>query len=212
MMQDIFPATAERIQQWIEQPEVLGVILVGSKSHGHADALSDDDLEVFLTDEAFAQLAPGDCGELKTEGEGASRKLIYDVQYTVLSDLERKLSSPHDLDHWPYEHARVLFDRDGGVNELVKAVGSMDDDFRYRRLLHGTIDALNAAYRAEKTARRGAEGAAHLLVAQGARALSRVTFALEWRWVPLSHWLEAELQTLEDPTRAGPRLVEALRR
>jgi hypothetical protein len=29
--------------------------------------------------------------------------------------------------------------------------------------------------------------------------------------VPLDHWLENELQTLEDPTEVGPLLVEALK-
>ena len=57
-MQSIFPATAARLEEWKAQPGVLGVVLVGSKSRGHNDELSDDDLEVLLTDEAFAQLAP----------------------------------------------------------------------------------------------------------------------------------------------------------
>ncbi len=54
----IFPATAARVAEWQSQPDVLGIVLVGSKSRGHADALSDDDLEVLLTDTAFAQRAP----------------------------------------------------------------------------------------------------------------------------------------------------------
>ena len=41
-----------------EQPEVLGVLLVGAKSRGNDDDLSDDDLEALLTSEAFAQLQP----------------------------------------------------------------------------------------------------------------------------------------------------------
>lgn len=37
----IFPATAARLAQWQTQPKVLGVVLVGSKSHGYADDLYD---------------------------------------------------------------------------------------------------------------------------------------------------------------------------
>ncbi len=56
MGQGIFPATSARLDQCQAQPEVLGVVfLVGSKSRGHADELSDEDLEVLLTDEAFLQ-------------------------------------------------------------------------------------------------------------------------------------------------------------
>jgi len=209
-MQAIFPETAARLEEWKQRPEVLGVLLVGSKSRGHADELSDDDLEVLLTDEAFAQIAPADCSELRIRGEGPQRKLIFDVQYTSLSDLKRKANSPFDLDHWPYERAGVLFDRDGSVAVAVAAAGRMDAEFRHKRLQHATIDALAAPSRAAKTLGRGAEGAGRLLIARGARALARIIFALESRWVPLDHWLEAELRTLDDPQQVGPALVSAL--
>jgi Domain of unknown function (DUF4037) len=211
-MQNIFPATQKRLDEWIAMPEVEGVFLVGSKSHSHADDLSDDDLEVYLTNEAYASLAPAECSELYFEGEGASRTLIYDTQYTSLAALEQKLSSPHDLDHWPYERGRVLFDRDGRLTPLVAALGKMDANFRRKRLLHAMIDTSIAAARAAKTLRRGFEGSGHMLVARGAKALTRILFALEWRWVPLDHWLEQELRTLEDAAQAAPLLVEALRR
>lgn len=210
-MDTIFPATAARLAQWKAQQEVLGVVLVGSKSRGHNDQYSDDDLEVLLSDEAFAALTPTECSEIFIEGEGDQRKLIYDAQLTSLTDIQRKLHSHHDLDHWPYERAQVLFDRDGKVAETVQAVGKMPADFRHLRLQHATIDAWTAAARARKTLHRGFEGAGCLLVARGAKALSRLLFALEWRWVPMDHWLELELPTLEDPTHGGPLLIEALK-
>lgn len=209
-MQEIFPATAARVEEWKSQPEVLGVVWVGSRSRGYGDELSDDDLEVLLTDEAFDRIPPTDCLELCHEGEGEDRRMIFDAQYTSLSDLQRKAGSSFDLDHWPYEKAGVLFDRDGRVAEAVHNAGRMSPEFRRLRLLHGTIDTGIAANRAPKTLRRGAEAAARILVAAGARGLARLLFALEDRWVPLYHWLEAELKTLEDPTGAAPRLIEGI--
>src|SRR5215203_1768166 len=100
-MAEVFPATVARVAEWAAWPEVLGVVLVGSRSRPHADALSDDDLEVLLTDAADAQRAPAEASELFFEGEGRTRKLIYDAQYLSLTALEQKASSPHDLDHWP---------------------------------------------------------------------------------------------------------------
>jgi hypothetical protein len=207
----IFPATERRLAEWSTDPDVRGVVLVGSRSRGHADDLSDDDLEVLLTEEAFARRTPVECGEYAFDGEGAARHLIYDAQYTTLADLQAKAASPHDLARWPYERAHVLFDRDGQVAQAVAAAGRMDATFRHARLQLATIDAWVAPRRAAKTLRRGAEGAGRLIVARGAKALSRVVFALEWRWVPLDHWLEAELRMLDDPTGAGPQLVAALR-
>lgn len=210
-MNTIFPATAARLEQWKAQQDVLGVLLVGSKSRGHNDQYSDDDLEVLLTDDAFAKLTPTACGELLIEGEGKQRKLIYDAQFTSLTDIRHKVHSTHDLDRWPYERARVLFDRTGEVTATVQAVGKMPGDFRHLRLQYATIDTWTAAARAQKTLVRGFEGAGQLLIARGAKALARILFALEWRWVPLDHWLEKELLTLDDPTQAGKLLIEALK-
>lgn len=211
-MAEIFPQTEARLNQWRSQPEVLGVLLVGSKSRDHNDALSDDDLEVLLTDEAFARLQPADCGEFYTEGSGETLSIIYDIQYTALTSLEHKLASPHDLDHWPYEKACVLFERDGsGVSTTVASLAGMEPDFRHKRLLHATIDTSTAARRAIKTLKRDMEVAGRQLIARGAKALSRLIFALEWRWVPLDHWLEAELHTLSDSAAAGPLLLEAVK-
>jgi hypothetical protein len=184
---------------------------VGSKSRGHGDALSDDDLEVVLTPEAHALLSPTQCIEYSFEGGPEARRLIYDAQYISLPHLAARRHSSQDLDRWPYERAAVLFDRDGRTAEAVRAAGAMSEDFRRARLRHATVDAGIAAKRAAKTLRRGMEGASRLLVARGAKALARVVFALEGRWVPLDHWLEAELKTLTDEARAGGDLIAALR-
>jgi predicted nucleotidyltransferase len=207
---EIFPQTAERVKEWSTWPGVMGVLLVGSRSRGHSDEYSDDDLEVLFTDEEFARFAPEECSDLLIEGEGPTRKLIYDAQYTSLSDIRRKASSLMDLDRWPYERAGILFDRDGSVAEAVKAAGSMDPDFRQKRLIYATVDAWVAPYRATKSIKRGQDVAARVLLARGVKALTRLVFALEWRWVPLDHWLEKELATLEDPSDVVPDLRRAI--
>jgi hypothetical protein len=209
-MDIVFGKTRERVGEWAADPEVLGVLLVGSKSRGHGDELSDDDLEVILTDEAAARIAPADCSDLLIEGEAASRKLIYDAQYLGIGALRAKLPSTLDLDHWPYERSPILYDRTGELAEVVPALGAMPSEFRSKRLLHSTIDAWIPPYRVGKCLKRGQVAAARLLVARGARALCRLVFALEWRWVPLDHWLQKELATLDDPAGVGPLILEAL--
>jgi hypothetical protein len=49
-----------------------------------------------------------------------------------------------------------------------------------------------------------------MLAVRGARALIRLAFAIEWRWVPLDHWLEPELRTLTDKAGVVPHILAAL--
>ena len=207
---EIFPETRARLAEWRAQSEVLGVLLVGSKANGHQDVHSDDDLEVLVTDLAFARLIPERCSDVRIEGEGDQRRMIYDAQLLPLSDLKRKAGSSFDLDHWPYERAQVLFDRDGSVRRHVEAAGEMPADFRAARLSHAALDAWIAVRRSEKTVKRDAPLALRLLAGRGIRALARLVFALEWRWIPLDHWFDAELGTLDDDAGIRPHLIEAI--
>lgn len=206
----VFDQTKDRISQWAQDPNVLGVLLVGSKSRGHGDEYSDDDLEVILSDEAAAAILPADCSDVLIVGEGTGRKMIYDAEYLGLSGLAEKEHSHLDLDHWPYESAPILYDRDGQMAQIVPRLGAMDADFRYKRLLHSTIDAWIPPYRIGKCLKRGQTAAARLLAARGVRALCRIVFALEWRWVPLDHWLQKDMATLKDPAGVVPLILETL--
>ncbi|HYM81975.1 MAG TPA: DUF4037 domain-containing protein [Candidatus Limnocylindria bacterium] len=205
---ELFPATLERVQRWRLDPDVVGVLLVGSKSRGYGDGLSDDDLEVLLRPEAFHRLAPEACIEV-AESDTPGR-LAYDAQYLPDGDLERKAGSTFDHDHWPYQRAVVLHDPEGRVRPAVAAAGAMDESFRRTRLQHAMIDGWVASRRAEKTVKRRAEGAVRLLLSRAARALIRIAFGLESRWVPLEHWLERELATLPDPEGTGSAALQVL--
>ena len=204
------PATIPRLAAWRQDPDVVGIVLVGSKSRGFNDDASDDDLEVLLEERAYAKLAPTECSAVEYQGEGDAKRLAWDAQYTSLADLERKASSPFDLDRWPYQRAVVLHDPSGRVAKAVAAAGRMDPEFRRARLQHAMLDAAIGARRSEKTLRRGYEGAVRMLLARSARSLLRIAFALESRWVPLDHWLERELETLPDPERVGPAALELM--
>lgn len=206
----LYPRTRERVAEWAADPDVVGVLWVGSKARGHGDAYSDDDLEVFLTPEACARIDPADAFVMEADPVAQPPRLIFDAHRTSLEAMEAKLHSPFDIHHWPFEMAPVLFDRDGRVAKAVRAAAVMPVAFRQARLLHGALDVALAIARARKTELRGLKAASRLLVARGAKALVRVLFALEGRWAPLDHWLEPELASLGDPAGAVPFLLEAL--
>ena len=51
VLQQILPETQQFLLRMQRQPAVEGIVLLGSKSRGYADLRSDDDVEVFVSDE-----------------------------------------------------------------------------------------------------------------------------------------------------------------
>ena len=207
---DLHPRTRERLAGWAADPDVVGAIWVGSRSRGYGDGMSDDDLEILLTPAAHARIAPGDDFEVEPDVGSDPPRLIYDAWRTTLGAVVAKAASIADVDHWPYEAAVVLLDRDGSVARAVAANAAMPQAFRRARLQHNAIDAILATSRARKGLKRDFPYATRLLLARGAKALTRVAFALEDRWTPLDHWLEPELASLHDVAGAVPRLRQAI--
>ena len=200
--------TVKRVQLWLNDPSVKGVVLVGSKAAAYSDERSDDDLYVYVDDSTFSGLNGGDYFEVLIDP--ISRRVVYDAEYNTLGHLTSKAQSWRDEDHWLFERAAILFDADGLVTAGVNAARQMPAAFRHARLAHATLDAYIAMTRLEKTRARGFAAATALLAARGARALARILFALEWRWVPTDHWLEPELRTLTDSANAANELLAAL--
>ena len=201
------PATQDRLNAWINDPSVKAVVLVGSRSRKFDIDTSDDDLLIVLTDSAFEARSASECTEaLKAGSQG-----VYDATYTSVSAMAEMARSPRDVDHEHFERAITLFDRCNDVRPLISRLADMPESFRRLRLLHGILDTWGAARRARKAARRGIPYTAiSLVLAYGAQALARVLFALEWRWVPIAHWIVEETRTLRDPTGAAQNLLEAL--
>lgn len=206
----LYARTRERVMAWADDPDVVGVVWVGSRSRGYGDRFSDDDLDVVLTPAAHARIDPADSFVMELEPTADPPRLVYDAYMTSLEALTAKAASTRDVDHWPYEKAVVLFDRDGRVTHAVRAAAAMDEAFRRARIQHGALDTVVAIARARKTDKRGMPAATATLVARGAKALTRALFALEHRWAPLDHWLEPELRSLADPSGAVPALHEAI--
>lgn len=207
---DLYPRTRERLAEWAADPDVVGAIWIGSRSLGYGDAMSDDDLEILLTPAAHARIAPGEDFEVERHPDADPPRLIYDAWRTTLATVSAKAVTIADVDHWPYEAAVVLLDRDGSVATAVAANAAMPEAFRVARMQHNAIDAIVATNRARKGLKRAMPYATRMVLARGAKALARVAFALEGRWTPLDHWLEPELASLKDEAGAIPHLRRAI--
>jgi predicted nucleotidyltransferase len=84
---------------------VLGVLLVGSSSFGHADSSSDIDLEVFVTKESYSRMRRA------YETYESYRGTNISWEWMTLQELEDALRDwRNDVDLWVYSKSIILLD------------------------------------------------------------------------------------------------------
>ena len=163
-MDDAF--LAGRVREWQADPDIQAAVLTGSRATGCWDAESDYDITLVLTEDAYqAHQAPHTPGGL------------VDVVPSSLSSLRELAANPG---WWTpgYVGARVLFDKTGEVESVLKQMVSLPPD-KARADTAGWLDAyLNSFYRAMKAARRGDLLGAHLHAAESMHHLLKALFSL----------------------------------
>ena len=206
----LFPATIELIAALTRADGVNAVMVRGSASFHLADNKSDDDVVVVVVPR------PGVPFELRprrlvlTVPGGPGTRVVCDTTVQSVASLQRLRQSTSDTDRWPFEQARIIHARDRRAASAVAQLASMNAAFRSLRIRHGLLDVVLAANRARTCEARGQVVESRLILSRGARALSRVLFALEWRWVPLDQWLTFGLSTLHDRADCSQLVADVL--
>lgn len=159
-------------------PNVLGVVLTGSRARGLATTNSDYDLTVVVAEQA--------------------EPWRHD---TRTAELDEVTCTPEDLAdtsvHWRrygFRGARVLLDR-GGVADLVKKQATFTDQEAVNHA-RASLDAyINQLYRSVKSYRDGFPDAARMDEAESVPWLLETVFALHGRLRPYNKYLAWELET-----------------
>ena len=112
---------------------VIGVYLVGSATRPFRDPLSDYDFEVVMDDKAFAK-GPGEKKLVFVLDEGPPRRVDHEFSLRPWTELARLVRSTLDLDHYPFQHARVLHAPTGRLGELVEHLAALPASVRKTRL------------------------------------------------------------------------------
>lgn len=186
------------IQPYVEREDVLGAYLVGSATRPFRDALSDLDLEVVLTDEAY-DATPDAERHVFVVDEGPPRRVDHELYLRAWSDFEGLADSRQDVVRQGYRHAVVLHDPHGHVAEVVRRVAELPAAVREERLRVHWLELLFGLGRAKKTLDRGLELDARLVLGDALLAAAKLLFVAGGAWPAPRHWTREELALLGVP-------------
>lgn len=166
-----------------------GIVLVGSASRGQNDRHSDYDLQLIADDEVFRLL--------KTEELVETRELPScraEIQKTSVADFLALKRSPRDCDHWPYQSARILYDRDGLVAREIELIRAMPREVMSSRLRLHLFEFYFYANRMRALEERGDRLNLLLVCGQIAQTATALALVSRGKWPPLLHWSAQELR------------------
>lgn len=168
-----------------ENPDILGLILVGSRGKGFENEYSDYDLVMIAKPEAVETL--------EQAYDGAK-----DIDITIysLSSFKEHASwdSPDAWDRYNYAHVQVLVQKTDELTALIEEKGHIPED-KQKQVVEWWIDAyLNGLYRSVKCIRNNNEFGAHLAASTSMVDLLNLVFALNGRHRPFLDYVEKELE------------------
>lgn len=218
------PVIQALIAEAIADPDVIGLVLTGSRAIGGVAPESDYDVVFVVTDEALARYQQ----TKTTPARGATITPpigTNDIWHEAPGTLQLATVVDWMLPAWA--ESRVLYDRTGETTLVIDALRRMPTDRAHQAVATWYDAYLNGLYRSLKAWRRGNELGARLEAAQTADYLITLLFALEGRWRPYSSrllfhldeiagqgWQPTELQTilLDLVTTGDPTRQQALAR
>ncbi|HMP42958.1 MAG TPA: DUF4037 domain-containing protein [Roseiflexaceae bacterium] len=190
---DSDPVIAALVAEAQADPDVIGLVLMGSRALGEASHESDYDVIFVVTDEAI----------VRYEQQGAQPPrgiLVQGALNTkdIWSDSPRdlKLGSQADWMLPAYAESRVIYDKTGETTPLIDALRRIPEEQAVAEVAACYDGYLNQLYRSLKCWRRGNELGARLEAAIGVHSLLRMLFALERRWCPYMSRLHYHLHHL----------------
>ena len=183
------------IKPYVTMEGVIGVYVVGSATRPFRDPLSDYDFEVIMEDEAFARV-PAPQKLVFVMEEGPPRRVDHEFYLRPWGELARLARSTLDLDHYPFQHARVLHDPTGHLGELVASLAMLPESVRTTRMKVHYLEFRFGAGRAVKCLDRRGTLNANLVLGEAITGLVKLLFLARRSWPSTRHWSEEELKLL----------------
>jgi hypothetical protein len=191
------PAVRAYLETALARPETLGLILIGSRALGWAEATGDFDVLIVVTPERAQTLTPEKAQVILYADGDFPKQKTGDFSYISERVLEAHLRSPLDIDHWPYQDAAVLGDRTGRLADWRARLAALPDGERRERAVQKYLQLAIALNHATADDVRGFGIDRQMNLFRGVLAGLHLWFALQGRWAPPFKWWTREVNRLE---------------
>lgn len=190
---DTDPVIQALVAEAMADPDVIGLVLTGSRAIGATGPDSDYDVVFVVTDEAMARYEETQTFPVRgiTLPASVSTK---DMWNEAPRSLQLETVVAWMLPTWA--EARILYDRVGETERLFAPLRFMSAERAKSAVAGFYDDYLNGFFRSLKCWRRGNTLGGRLEAAQSADSLLHLLFALEQRWRPYSSRLVFHLHHL----------------
>lgn len=180
------------IQEAQADPDVIGLILSGSRGAGALHPESDYDLCFVVTNEAY------DRYHLPGQWPVRDSTIDLPVKRDIWHECPRTLSRAHQPE-WEivgYAESHVMLDKTGETARLLEELITLPEEEARKNTAAAYDGYLNALYRSLKAWRRGNDLGGRMQAAEGAQLLLNTLFLLERRRRPYHDRLWLNLNAL----------------
>jgi hypothetical protein len=186
-------------------PDILGLMLAGSRGKGFENEHSDHDAILIVADGAAEALR-----RKYADTPNVDLMILTSAQFDAYAAWDSRMA----WDRYNFAHVKLLIDKTGTLAERIAVKGAIPKD-NLKSTIDARIDAyVNGVYRSVKCIRNGNALGAHLEAANSMLDLIALVFAFNGRHAPFYGYLENELATypLAEMPLPAPEFLAALRR
>lgn len=189
------------VEDAINDPNVIGLFLSGSRGKGLTNKHADYDVEIIVKDKV-----------IKDYKKKYQKKHIKNFEFAVFSlsgfKHQAEIGGPYEWDRPSYTHIKAIVDKTGQIQKLIDEKGKIPKDIIKKYVSRHLDGYINYVYRSLKCFRDGNVIGARLEAARTIDLFFNVIFGLEGRVTPFYKFLKWELKLY--PLKRFPMLPKEI--
>lgn len=182
------PQVKSKIEEYMQDSNVLGIMLWGSRATGFGASDSDWDALVLVTNEYYDGLDVKETAYVVIDESTKPRKVLIDFSIWSEECAQQIYESPMDIDHWAWIEGTIIHDPQRKMAEWKKKISSYPEEEQEERLKSKFVQMVVARYYAMVTVKRGFEPDSKLNLYRAILSAIHLWFSLQKTWTPSLKW------------------------